>query len=592
MRTTSRQIERTRGYCTRYLINPILGILCIGSTVAFASVAQAQEVDPGHHPATPPKTTPATVPAGKSAGQSPPLTVPESQLRKFDTRSTCLPRPAARTQSPSAIDETSRTRAVAAIAQIPESLRQEVPTGVGIPASSRESTFVLPRTTTEPMLLSGPSGDVFGVRLLGARSIGAASLDSFSSVHPTTFPGTDVIFQRSEAGSARTLIVLNDATAPQEFHFEFGAVCVAGNKQSESQVQLTVTETGAVTIDLATGPEVHGLGTISPPWAVDATGRAVKTTFEARGSTLIQRIGSAGATFPIVADPTYSTNTCPAYLSDGTASDYVLGHYCPVYAMFRSIRPYNAVLMFETNVARDYGLVAGRQDGGCSPPATNTGPSWDFQVPCKAHDYCYDLVRAGLGNVRKADCDQLFLNLMLAHCKYRTEAFACESVARLYFAGVDQVSTLPLPPRKYAFIAQHSGKCADVFQASQQPGAPIQQYDCHYQTNQQFRIAYTGASPVDYSVEPVHSGQCMDVRNFGLQSEIQQYSCFTPRPANQLYWIRGFGDQNQYTFRPRSSAGWGDCLDVPGSSTANEIGLIRYPCTENSNQRWAIVYIP
>lgn len=44
---------------------------------------------------------------------------------------------------------------------------------------------------------------------------------------------------------------------------------------------------------------------------------------------------------------------------------------------------------FETNVANNYGEVLVRQDGGCSH-SPDTGPYWDFQIPCKAHDFCYD----------------------------------------------------------------------------------------------------------------------------------------------------------------------------------------------------------
>jgi hypothetical protein len=46
------------------------------------------------------------------------------------------------------------------------------------------------------------------------------------------------------------------------------------------------------------------LGNIEAPWAVDARGKSLSTSYTLRGRTLIQNVDTDGAQFPVVADPT------------------------------------------------------------------------------------------------------------------------------------------------------------------------------------------------------------------------------------------------------------------------------------------------
>lgn len=193
--------------------------------------------------------------------------------------------------------------------------------------------------------------------------------------------------------------------------------------------------------------------------------------------------------------------------------------------------------------------------------------------------------------MKKADCDNLFYDLMLAHCNDRVASGACIGWAATYSYFVQQVSVSPNPPRNYAVIAQHSGKCLDVEGGSFDHGARLIQWACHYGNNQQFQINYPGfVDPVDYNLRSKQSGKCVAVWDYGLSTEIRQGVC-EPQSTHFLWWVKGYGSVNQYTFRPRSSANWSECLDVPYSSIANGVGLIRYPCFETSNQRWAIVHL-
>ncbi|MEV6237830.1 hypothetical protein [Lentzea sp. NPDC051838] len=54
---------------------------------------------------------------------------------------------------------------------------------------------------------------------------------------------------------------------------------------------------------LITGSGGTVIGTVNEPWAKDAKGRHLPTRYEIDGTTLVQRTETAGAEYPIVADP-------------------------------------------------------------------------------------------------------------------------------------------------------------------------------------------------------------------------------------------------------------------------------------------------
>lgn len=48
------------------------------------------------------------------------------------------------------------------------------------------------------------------------------------------------------------------------------------------------------------------VGSIAAPWAVDASGNAVPTSFEVAGNTVTQVVEHAGAVYPVTADPLFT----------------------------------------------------------------------------------------------------------------------------------------------------------------------------------------------------------------------------------------------------------------------------------------------
>ncbi len=47
------------------------------------------------------------------------------------------------------------------------------------------------------------------------------------------------------------------------------------------------------------------LGAIEAPWAVDAKGKSLRTSYSIKGNKLIQKVDTTGAAFPVVADPSF-----------------------------------------------------------------------------------------------------------------------------------------------------------------------------------------------------------------------------------------------------------------------------------------------
>ena len=114
------------------------------------------------------------------------------------------------------------------------------------------------------------------------------------------------------------------------------------------------------------------------------------------------------------ASPThrYTALKCTTYSADASAQEYldIYGDKkldqatCPPQGLFLA-SPGVADWPkwgFQKSVADDYGKIVVEELGECSGPSDSanidypdTGTVHDFQVPCKAHDYCFDLRRAG-----------------------------------------------------------------------------------------------------------------------------------------------------------------------------------------------------
>ncbi|MEO6083522.1 MAG: hypothetical protein ABIQ18_10505 [Umezawaea sp.] len=101
-----------------------------------------------------------------------------------------------------------------------------------------------------------------------------------------------VVSERVGTVSARTLVVLNDSSAPGEYRFDLHA---------PTGSTLSAQPDGGVHVMDAKDTV---LAQIAAPWAKDANGNGVKTSYRIDGGTLVQTVQTDGnTTFPVVADP-------------------------------------------------------------------------------------------------------------------------------------------------------------------------------------------------------------------------------------------------------------------------------------------------
>ncbi|MEQ4724743.1 hypothetical protein [Nonomuraea sp. B19D2] len=101
-----------------------------------------------------------------------------------------------------------------------------------------------------------------------------------------------VTFAHQRTGQiARALTVIHDASAPTEYRFPISA--------PEGSMLEVEDDDGTV---LIYNHDFY-LAEIDLPWAKDANGNPVPTSYRVEGMTLIQTVNHAGAAYPVVADP-------------------------------------------------------------------------------------------------------------------------------------------------------------------------------------------------------------------------------------------------------------------------------------------------
>ncbi|MER5324786.1 hypothetical protein [Streptosporangium roseum] len=120
----------------------------------------------------------------------------------------------------------------------------------------------------------------------GAGNQPLPGLVTYSATQPS------VAYAHQRTGQiARVLTVIKDASAPTEYRFPITAP--EGSTLEVEEDDQTV---------IIYNEDVY-LGEIDTPWAKDAAGNVVPTTYRVEGMTLIQTVDHAGAAYPVVADP-------------------------------------------------------------------------------------------------------------------------------------------------------------------------------------------------------------------------------------------------------------------------------------------------
>lgn len=344
--------------------------------------------------------------------------------------------------------------------------------------------------------------------------------------------------------------------------FEHTALC------GDGAIEAKVNADGSAYIVRATADGVPEMIGVAEPWAIDATGAVVPTWYTADGSTLVQVVDARDRLAPITFDPTYSSINCLGYYSDRDARDYLnisAGNiqYCAPAGMFYAANGYLPVFGYEANVNNDYGRVALRQDGSCSPPGTNTGYAWDFQVPCKSHDFCYDLRKASFsGTVSDSACDSAFYDVMEAHCNDRILAADCRLVRDAYYLAVRAPFVVTNPSPGVVYITNgRTGKCMDI-EGPSTANVPIQQWDCADVSQMTWRIWPQSGYPGQFKIVSEYSDKC--VAPSPIYNVVVQQVCSTS--SYHRIRIRGALNENQFSLRDGQS-GFANCIAVPSLDT-------------------------
>lgn len=175
------------------------------------------------------------------------------------------------------------------------------PTGLDpVDTTVKAGELVSDQGDVEVALPTGPAAPLSVVNDAGSISVsipgaGDPKITGESVVVEGALPATDVAVQAVDGG-ARQVYVLADSTAATSISFNVG---------SDTPVSITTNDNGSLDVRTADGTSLAG---INAPWAVDATGSALPTSFEINGSLVTQHVDTTGAHFPVTADPTICGN--------------------------------------------------------------------------------------------------------------------------------------------------------------------------------------------------------------------------------------------------------------------------------------------
>ncbi len=194
-------------------------------------------------------------------------------------------------QAAAVVEKATGTADIVPAATTPEgSLRAVVATERGV------NTVTAPATTRGVVEASAGDGGTVGIGLPDVGTGSATATGNGTIVYPGADSATDLAVQPTVNG-VRSLVVINNASAAKEYRFDLHLPAGAVAEKQED---------GSVTV--SKGEEL--LGTFDAPWAKDARGEAVPTSYRVEGGALVQTVGfDKDTAFPVVADPSWWDQT-------------------------------------------------------------------------------------------------------------------------------------------------------------------------------------------------------------------------------------------------------------------------------------------
>ena len=158
---------------------------------------------------------------------------------------------------------------------------------------------------------------------------------------------------------------------------------------------------------------------------------------------------------------------------------------------------------------------------------------YDRRVPCKAHDYCWDLVRFTVApGLSEDDCDARFKELMYSDCADRGNLKGkCRRWAEIWELAVSTRDNVwifdnledEIAPGVVMIQNVETGMCVDVEGSSEEDGARLIQWPCedngHISENRMFRF---------------HKTKLRDNWYFDIQPEHQPDNCISVATDNDI----------------------------------------------------------
>jgi len=196
---------------------------------------------------------------------------------------------------------------VTGIADIAPSAALADGTTQSVSTSERGSSIVTaPATADGAVQSTAADGITVSIGLPGNNNAPAVKTENGTIVYHGAGNNADLAVQPTESG-VRALITLNNASAPTEYRFDLGLPQGAEAERLADGSVLVIK-----------GDEI--LGMFASPWAKDANGATVPTSYRVEGKTLIQTISTTpGTAFPVVADPAWWDKT--KEIAGGMVSD-------------------------------------------------------------------------------------------------------------------------------------------------------------------------------------------------------------------------------------------------------------------------------
>lgn len=159
------------------------------------------------------------------------------------------------------------------------------------PDVASTSAFVraeAPQISSNTITAPSAGDEQFALELPGAATSKDIDLNDITMVTEGADFSTAV--KDEGDGAFRALVHIPSVDAPQEYKFEV-----------PEHMSITALEDGGAVVRNSDGDLA---GSFAAPWAVDANGQSVSTSYSIEGNTLIQRVNfTANTAFPVVADP-------------------------------------------------------------------------------------------------------------------------------------------------------------------------------------------------------------------------------------------------------------------------------------------------